>query len=408
MIAELNRLAVDRRPRLPDGFSYPLNLSFAMRFLNSKPEERQAFIRSIEVPSTESPQFFVSEYLEYLCTHRELPEITESSMNILAFFGDSMVQNFFGTHESTLDIGSLINDRMSIFCRLPTGTTLSGAQIVGTYLTTALSRAGKRRPAGSALKPYTFMFDEFHHFCDDAFARDTVELRNHDVRIITAHQTMSQPPFSTEMGRNLLSAIQGNSDLKAVFTLDRSDAEEMSKRVFKLTQNKIKEMVRERMWGSSESSGGGSSTHDMQQQGTSSARTWNWDKPSESSRWTDADHSGTSHSSGRTESWGSTTSESTRERKVFYTSEEEREQTVNRLQELSPRHFIVSAGPLAGIEGVTLTVPDNCSIVEGKGTANVILELQRQRFYLVRSPERDPQPSKVTTSKMPTQSRFKW
>jgi hypothetical protein len=375
-----------------------------MRFLNSKPEERRPFIEVIPVPSTQSPEFFVSEYLQYLSTHRDLPEITESSMNILAFFGDSMVQNFFGTQESTLDIHSLIDKGISIVCRIPTSDTLSGAQVVGTYITTVFSRSAMRRSFGSNPRPYSLMVDEFHHFCDETFAADAVELRNHGIRLITAHQTMSQPPFTTESGRNVLGAIQGNSDLKILFTLDRADAEDMSKRVFELTQDKLKMVVHERSWGSTETNGSDTSTQDVSQWGDSSSLTWVWNKPFEDSRWTNGYQNRSSHSTGIRQSTSSSTNESTRARKIYYTQDEEREQTVNLLQKLGKRQFVVSAGPLSALEGRTLPIPDYENLQPRNGIDNLLLDIQRQRY----APPKALSKKSRTPNKPHKQGRFSW
>lgn len=379
LVAELNRRQ-PAQPALPEGFSYPLNLRFVVYLLRSKPEVRRAYVEAMETPVLDAPEWYVKQHLEYLLEHPQLHEISESSMNILGFLADSLVQNFFGTQQTTLDIKGVLDDRRSLFCYLPTGLTLSGAHVVGTFLTTKFARAVRRRAREQFSNAHTLMLDEFHHFCDRAFAEDSAQLRNLGLRLICAHQTMSQPTVHGVESQTLFNTIQANAALKVLFRLDRSDAEILSEKVFRLNLDELKRVVAEHSWADTT----GSEVGHTRQNGTRSSRSsgfsYPWSMAREESRWSFTDDYGTSASEGSRHAETASRTHTVRERHIFYTKEEQRERAVNLLQALPRRHFVASAGPLAGTEGQALLIPDPESLPEREDVAGDILDNQRARY----------------------------
>lgn len=73
--------------------------------------------------------------------------------------------------------------------------------------------------------------------------------------------------------------------------------------------------------------------------------------------------------------------EGIQERTVLYTQQEEREMTVNLLQSLPVRHFVVSAGPLAGTVVKAVDMPDATRLPGIRpGLEDIILSSQRERI----------------------------
>ena len=395
LVAELNRRQ-PAQPALPEGFAYPLNLRFVVYLLRSKPDVRRAYVQAMETPIPDAPEWYVKQHLEYLLEHPQLHEISESSMNILGFLADSLVQNFFGTQQSTLDIKGVLDDRRNLFCFLPTGLTLSGAHVVGTFLTTKFARAVRRRTREQFSNVHTLMLDEFHHFCDRAFAEDSAQLRNLGLRLICAHQTMSQPTVHGIESQTLFNTIQANSALKVLFRLDRSDAEVLSEKIFRLNLDELKRVVKEHGWADATSSETGLTHQRGEQSRHSSGFSYPWNMAREESRWSYSDQDGTAASESSHHADGASHTHSVHERHIFYTKEEQRERTVNHLQALPRRHFVASAGPLAGTEGQALLIPDPESLPEREGIAGLILDNQRSRYgrliNTVPAGQSDPRP----------------
>jgi len=88
-------------------------------------------------------------------------------------------------------------------------------------------------------KLYYLYVDEFQHFADEEYANATTNLRQFGLRLINAHQSQNQPPFHTSEGKPLLDTVRANSKIKAIFQVDRDDAETLSKELFALSQRRL-------------------------------------------------------------------------------------------------------------------------------------------------------------------------
>ncbi len=237
VIAELNRLPLQDRPAV-DGFEYPLNLRFAAHFLSESDEYRTNLVERL--PDTPLNDYVRTYWMRFFAqfTPSQKQERLESTWNILQYFlGDALVNRFFDTDRSTLDIPGLLRTDQSLFSSLPIGKNLKGCQLIGTFLATKLQRAAYRRPQAER-RPYYLYIDEFHEFADLDFAKASTTLRQYELRMILAHQSQSQPPFHTPEGRSFLDTIKGNARAKVLFRLSREDAETMSREMFVLSQRR--------------------------------------------------------------------------------------------------------------------------------------------------------------------------
>jgi hypothetical protein len=247
VFAELNRLSEEARPRLPEGWSYPLSLRFAGKFIFVlKDEERLRLVEAIpDTPANEWPRDFWRDFAE--ATRSEQRDFRNSSVNVLQYLvGDSLARRFFDTGRSTLHLPDLLREGKSLFCHLPLGENLTGMALLGKFLATKLQRSAYRRPAKERSRSYYVYMDEFHQFVDQEFADAVTNLRQFGLRLINAHQSQSQPPFHTAEGQALLQTIKANSQVKVIFRLDRPDAEVMSKELFALSQRKPNFVYHER------------------------------------------------------------------------------------------------------------------------------------------------------------------
>ncbi|HKH47661.1 MAG TPA: hypothetical protein VKM72_23640 [Thermoanaerobaculia bacterium] len=239
VLAELNRLPEGARPRLPERWAYPLNLRCAGKLIFVlSDEERLRLVEAIpDTPANEWARDFWRDFAE--ATRSEQRDFRNSSVNVLQYLiGDSLVRRFFETGRSTLHIPDLLREGRSLICHLPLGENLTGMALLGKFLATKLQRSAYRRPPAERSRAYYVYMDEFHQFVDQEFADAVTNLRQFGLRLINAHQSQSQPPFHTAEGQALLQTIKANSQIKALFRLDRPDAEIMSKELFELSQRK--------------------------------------------------------------------------------------------------------------------------------------------------------------------------
>ena len=241
MIAELNRLPVAKRPRLPSWCqdSFPLNLFFAPEILNVSDEERGALMAAL---GSDSRLRFRRQYWEFYASisQSEKTSISQSSWNVFQYLlDDTLVRRVLNTNQSTVHLEDILRSGKTLLCHLPIGENLSGASFLGRFITTKLQRAAYRRPQTEWGNGYYLYIDEFQHFVDQTFADAMTNLRKFGLRLINAHQSQSQPPFDTPQGHAFLNTIKANSRIKTVFRLDRADAETMSKELFTITAPRV-------------------------------------------------------------------------------------------------------------------------------------------------------------------------
>lgn len=239
-IAELNALPRGKQPSLPDGYSFPLSLSFSSKFLTLSNPDRNHLVQAIEECER---NVYVKEYWTDFFSrygNSQAQERLESTWNILQYFlGDSLVRRFFNCQRSTFHIAKLIRERKSLFCNLPLGKNLKGSQLIGTFLATKYQHAAYRRSLAEREHPYYLYVDEFHEIADMEYAKAMTTLRQYGLRMVNSHQSQDQPPFHTAEGRSILETIKGNSSVKVLFRLSRKDAETLAPEMFELTQKKF-------------------------------------------------------------------------------------------------------------------------------------------------------------------------
>lgn len=382
LTAELNRLPTESippylRPHLP------LTVGFGAEILNMVDEQRQLLLNIVQA---QAPKDFRRQYWQFFTglSGYERNQLVQSSWNVFQYLlDDDVVGRFLGS-TTTLDLASFVRDGTSLICHLPLSENLSGARLIGKFLTTKLQHSAYRCPPAKR-QPIHLYLDEFHQWTDQAFADSLTNLRQFGVNVTCAHQSQTQPPFDVPEGRALLRTIQANSRLKAIFRLARPDAEDLARELFELSQQKPNYEATDETVGSSEQHGTMSGSATSSGYGTRTG-----DSRSQSQRL-QADESGltvgnsrnqmTSAERGSRSSHSTTatkgTTESSTSRTVYFTLEGERELLVNSLQRLRQRHFYFAHEPLEGHLLEAPFVPDELYSYAAVDLPAELMEWQR-------------------------------
>lgn len=398
--AELNRLAEKERPALEqfrEGRS--LDLHFAADIINMSDRQRKALLATLP---REPRLRFRQQYFEFFhsLTPHEKTQIVQSSWQVFQYLlDDQLVSRFFGS-KTTFDIPVALRDGKSVICLLPAGENLAGSRLVGKYIATKLHHGAFRRPLAERQQQVSLIMDEFHHFADQALAEALVSLRQFGVSVTCSHQSTSQPPFDTAEGKALLRTVQANSRVKALFRLDRPDAEHLVKEIFALSQQKPNFETTDQTSGHTEQQGrtvsSGQSWSNTSGQNRSSSQSQPLDPQHHGSRGSADGLSSSTQQGGREERSETTTrgtSESQTTKMVYYTLEGERELLINQLQQLPSRQFLLSSEPLQGQLVETPFVPDSLYSYQLRDFPQELLERQRERFALPVPDLITPQPS---------------
>ena len=389
LTAEFNRLPASTLPPFLHPH-LPLTPSFSAEILNMTAEQRQLLLNLIP-PERQSQ--YQRQYWRFVggLSNYERNQLVQSSWNVYQYLlSDELVSRFL-TATTTLDLPRLLRDGTSLICYLPSGANLTGARLVGKYLTTKLQHSAYRCPPAERKQRLRLYLDEFHHWTDQAFADALTNLRQFGIDVTCAHQSQSQPPFDTTEGRALLRTIQANSRLKALFRLARPDAENLATELFELSQEKPNYETVDHTHGTSEqqSTSRGSST--ASGYGTRSGDGRSQSQNLESSALTVGNSNtqtrSTEHSTQTEHSESSSTgrSESSTRRTVYFTLEGERETLVNSLQRLPQRQFYFAVEPLRGHLLEAPFVPDELYHYAASDLPAELMTWQRQELSTVSS-----------------------
>jgi hypothetical protein len=175
---------------------------------------------------------------------REQPLILESILNkVSAFTLNPTLRRILGHQENHLDFRQIMDEGKVLIVDLGRcdGET---RRLLGSLIVTGLEQAALSRKDEPARvrRPYYFYVDEFQDFSANEGSAMTLaqilsESRKFGLHLTLAHQTLGQ----MENAR-LVSALS-NIGTKIVFTVDRSDAEIMAKKLFAVDGEEIKHEV---------------------------------------------------------------------------------------------------------------------------------------------------------------------
>lgn len=415
--AELNQLPEGSgRPELPGGHSYPVGLPFLSAFFRLDDKSRVRIVEGIppSLGNEEARAYWLEEFPRL--TRSQQNDEVGSSRRILRFLLNEVGRRFFATGTNTLDLYSVVANDCSLFCRLPQSLSKSTISLVGSYLANKVERVAYRRGERRGIdwtEPYTLVMDEFQLFCNPALAEFFTQARRYGLRIVCAHQSVSQQPFDREEGAAMLRTVVGMSRIKVVLQVDSRTADQLVGDVLPVTHQveKRHETEHRLTLGESESVASGTTDgrSDTSQEsitfGKADARSFTYpfagvvhdtrtvgsttQQQTQSARGT-----AVSHGTTRSTTSGNQRSTTTVERVVYYTGEEERVVNRQTLQTLGVQHAVVCRKPLTGIPVATPYIPEAEQLCPWSyNRADALMELQRERIGAPSSDSRLPLPA---------------
>lgn len=175
---------------------------------------------------------------------REQPIILESILNkVSAFTLNPTLRHILGQEENALNFRQIMDEGKVLVADLGRcdGET---RRLLGSLIVTGIEQAALSRKdeLARSRRPFYFYVDEFQDFAANEGSAITLaqilsESRKFGLHLTLAHQTLGQMSHA-----HLISAL-GNVGIKAVFAVDRTDAEIMVKKLFLVGSERVKHEV---------------------------------------------------------------------------------------------------------------------------------------------------------------------
>jgi type IV secretory pathway TraG/TraD family ATPase VirD4 len=165
--------------------------------------------------------FFAHEFDAW--NPRQISEFVQPILNkVDQFLLSDRVRNVIGQAQSTIDLGTLMDNRKVLILDLDKGAIgADDANTIGSLLVTGLQLAAMRRSATSpeARVPFYCYLDEFHSFTTGSFASILSESRKFGLGLVLAGQYLDQ--IENDQVR---SAVFGNCGNFCCFRVSHADA----------------------------------------------------------------------------------------------------------------------------------------------------------------------------------------
>jgi len=161
----------------------------------------------------------------------------EPVMNkINAFFADERIRQMFASPKSSFNLREIMDQKKILLIKLDKGKLKDSSDLLGSLLMAKIQMAAFSRTdlPSSKRTPFYLYIDEFQNFASESFSVVLSEARKYGLRLIMAHQTLSQIP--TE----LRSLILGNTGIQVYFRLNRQDAQILAKEAFEYSGYEVK------------------------------------------------------------------------------------------------------------------------------------------------------------------------
>lgn len=175
---------------------------------------------------------------------REQPLILESILNkVSAFTLNPTLRRILGHSKNHLDFRAMMDEGRVFIADLGRcdGET---RRLLGSLITIGIEHAAlsrKDEPTRSR-RPFHFYVDEFQDFCaNEGSARTLSEILS-ESRKFGLHLTLAHQTLGQMEHAHLVSAL-GNVGIKVVFAIDRMDAEIMVKKLFAIDTERVKHLV---------------------------------------------------------------------------------------------------------------------------------------------------------------------
>lgn len=163
---------------------------------------------------------------------KELLLRSESTWNALGvFLGDPVVARLTSSPKSTLDFDAIMRGEQSLLIRLPPGRDVLTQRVAGGALLNRVMHVASKRSvhdvATGRVPRITLYIDEVAAFAGKSFTQDLTRIRNFGISIIAAAQNFRQEPWHTVEGQALYQAMRGNMATTMLFrvSMDMARAE---------------------------------------------------------------------------------------------------------------------------------------------------------------------------------------
>mgnify|MGYP000055855061 CR=1 FL=1 len=208
-----------------------LTLTELPQFLTRRPF-REAVMKRVSHPI--SKEYF--KRFNALTDRGQLPFIEPVMNKINAFFADERIRQMFSSPKSSFNLREIMDNQKILLIKLDKGRLKDSADLLGSLLMAKIQMAAFSRSdlPSSKRTPFYLYIDEFQNFASESFAVILSEARKYGLRLIMAHQTLSQIPSE------LKSLILGNTGIQVYFRLNRQDAQLLGKEAFEYSGYEIK------------------------------------------------------------------------------------------------------------------------------------------------------------------------
>jgi hypothetical protein len=166
------------------------------------------------------------EEIERLPRADKLERLESSWNRLYRFLRVPALERLFALQDRTVNFTEIFNQGQRLVVNLSLLPSTECQSLVGTMLVNAMYHAARRRKEGRR-KHWVLAIDEFPQFVTTDIGRSLDQLRKFGIRLILAHQHLSQLP------PELLGSVMTNAKIKVVFGgLWRPDAEIIARELF--------------------------------------------------------------------------------------------------------------------------------------------------------------------------------
>jgi hypothetical protein len=165
---------------------------------------------------------------------RETPIFIDSVVNkVEAFTANPTLKRVLGAQENKLDFRAIMDGEQVLIVDLGKCDEEETRRLLGSLIVTGIELAARMRKDAALRPPFFFFIDEFQDFSSETLARILSECRKFGLYLHLAHQGLGQ------LHERITSAL-GNVGIKAVFLVDREDAELLAKKIFSVDTYAVK------------------------------------------------------------------------------------------------------------------------------------------------------------------------
>lgn len=306
---------------------------------------------------------------------KELQLRSESTWNALGvFLGDPVVARLTSSPTSTLDFEAIMRGEQSLLIRLPPGRDVLTQRVLGGALLNRIMHVASKRSvhdvATGRVPRITLYIDEVAAFAGKSFTQDLTRIRNYGISVIAAAQNFRQEPWHTVEGQALYEAMRGNMANIFLFRVSMGMARAEVENIFRPDGDRLArtqlEVTETRGTSTSEGSSVSATSSSSTSRGTSEGGSYS-DSFSDgttsdpiglrlssntgSSRG-NSHHTGSSRSASSSEGWSEgqsyqrseSYSRSEKERRDYFTLEEETRLDAHKIASAPARHMYVALG----------------------------------------------------------------